>query len=65
MLAVKVGFLVVRLVGRELMAPHQTAFHQKVKSIVERGPAHVVVLGLHARVQRFYVKVPNLGIHLA
>jgi hypothetical protein len=56
-LSVEVGFLVVGLVGRELVAPNEPAFEQQVHRIVERRSAHAVVFGLHAGVERLDIEV--------
>lgn len=65
MLAVEVGLFVVGLICGKLVPANQTAFEKQVHGIVQRGPAHPVVLGLHARVERLDVEVPILGVDFA
>ncbi len=65
MLAVEVGLFVVGLIRGKLVPANQTAFEKQVHGVVQRGPAHSVVLGLHARVERLDVEVPILGVDFA
>ena len=65
MLAVEVGFLVVRLVGGKLMAANESAFKKQVHRVVERRSAYPIVFGLHAGVERLDVEVAVLGVDFA
>ena len=63
-LAVAVCFLELRLRLPKAMLAHQVALQQQVHGVVERSPAHPVVLALHAGVQAFDVEVPFVIVHL-
>ena len=65
MLAVEVGFFVVRLVGGKLMAANESAFKQQVHRVVECRSANPIVFGLHAGVERLDVEVSVLGVDFA
>src|SRR5690606_38823667 len=56
-LFVRIGYYIVSLILPELMTPHQTTFEQKLNRVVQRSPAHTIVLILHFHIQRFDIKM--------
>lgn len=59
-----VGLLEVRHILPELVLHHQSAIQQELYGIVERGPAHPVILVLHEDVERLDVEMPIAGVDL-
>ena len=63
-LLVCIGFFELRQVFTELMLADQVTGQQQVNGVVERGPAHPVVLILHLQVERFHVKMTFMVVDL-